>query len=215
MTIPQLMQRFREEFADQEEPYLISNQALLRYIDDAQKMFCRLTYGIEATQGRTIKLHEGRQWYDLEPDTLDIRHASFQRCGLKIVPADQLGRYGIELTDDRQGHPQALITGLEKNKVFVYPAPGEQHTGEKVQLAVYRLPETIECSSDELEIDEHHHLHLLHWVKHLAYTNHDADAFDKRRSDEYEAMFRSYCAQAKAEQNRAYHPAGTVMYGGY
>jgi hypothetical protein len=72
----------------------------------------------------------------------------------------------------------------------------------------------IDEDADEFEIDEQHHLALLHWVKHKAYSKDDAETFDRRKADEFEARFRSYCAAAKVEQNRARHPAGSVMYGG-
>ena len=69
-------------------------------------------------------------------------------------------------------------------------------------------------AGDDPEIDEQHHLALLHWVKHKAYAIHDTETYDRAKSDDYEIRFRNYCASAKVEQNRARHSAGAVAYGG-
>lgn len=85
-----------------------------------------------------------------------------------------------------------------------------------VELSVFRLPltEITEDGEQALEIDSQHHIHLLLWVKSLAYNKQDADAFDRRKSDDFAQDFRSYCAGVKKEQDRARRVVGTVQYGG-
>lgn len=83
----------------------------------------------------------------------------------------------------------------------------------EVALDVFRLPKPV-GEGDSFEIDEQHHMALLYWVKRLAYDTQDADAFDRRKSEDYEAKFRGYCAQARVEQTRARRQVGSTQYGG-
>lgn len=214
MRVSELVSQFRREFADLEEAPLIQDEDIVRYIDDAQKLFCRLTYGIEATRGRGVTLREDNPWYPIDPDILHIRRATLERRDLALVSADRAKQYGVELSGMMTGFPQALVQGLEKNYVFIFPTPTVAVDAKRVHFSVFRLPQTIESANDDLEIDEQHHLHLLHWVKAKAYDNHDADAFDKRKSNEYRRAFEDYCKQSKMEQSRATHEAGCVAYGG-
>jgi len=215
VTVEELLRLYRVEVADLEVPPFIDDLTVVSYIDDAQKMFCRLTYGIEATRGFHITLRTGEAWYKLPAGVLDLREAWLDGRPLDIVPMECMRDRGLRLQELPDGWLRALITGLEKNTVRL-PAPaGAELNGQRITLSVYRLPTPIETVSDELEIDEQHHQHLLLWVKYRAYDNHDAEMFNRRKADEYEARFRAYCAQAKDEQNRAYHPAGFIAYGGY
>jgi len=82
-----------------------------------------------------------------------------------------------------------------------------------VELRTFRLPITVEAG-DDFEIPEQHQRYLLHWVKYLAYSIHDAETYDKGAAERYFAMHKAYCAQAKIEQSRARRPVSTVTYGG-
>ena len=64
------------------------------------------------------------------------------------------------------------------------------------------------------EIEDQHHMALLYWVKHLAYSVHDADTFDRRKAEDYETKFLAYCERADAEQTRARRQVGSTQYGG-
>lgn len=114
------------------------------------------------------------------------------------------------------GHPGPLrlfVTGLEKHKLRAWPVPNH---GATVELRVFRLPlATITDDGDqELEVDDHHQFGLLLWMKHKAYGKEDAETFDRRKADEFEARFYAYCHSALKEQERARRNTGTVMYGG-
>ena len=86
---------------------------------------------------------------------------------------------------------------------------------DTLQAIVYRMPlEDITASSTALEIDAHHHRHLLNWMKHLAHEKQDAETYDRGRSMEFRDKFLAYCDQAKAERERREHKYRTVAYGG-
>lgn len=194
-----------------EEPYLIPDSSVYRYLDDAQKMFCRLTEGIEDGRTHSIAVAPGTEWYALSPAILKLRKAVDAATGraVALVSTENTDALGIRF-DGRAGELKALVTGIEKHALRAWPMPLVAST---VKLDTFRLPRTVE-EGDALELDEQHHQPLLLWVKHRAYGNQDSEVRDDKKALEYEQRFRSYCAQAKSEQGRARHSAGTVMYGG-
>ena len=218
MNSTEALALLREEVFDTKTPYLLSDATLYAYLDDAQKMFCRLTHGIEDT--RTAELTRlpivaGTDWYDISPLILKIAKAARVDTGkpLDLVTAEKAEKQGRRFGATITGVPQAIVTGMSKNAVRVWPLPTED---TDVELTVFRLPlVTITADGDqEFEVDEQHHQHLLLWAKYRYFDNHDLEIFDPRRSADYETRFRAYCAKAKNEQERYRRPVGTVAYGG-
>jgi hypothetical protein len=202
---------FRAEISDVELPNFVSDDLMYSYIDDAQKMFFRLTEGIE--DGRSFKLSilPDVEWYDLDKSILKLRKATNTLDGttVDVVNIEKSADQGIRF-DNKKGPIKALVAGIERQALRAWPMPNQAAT---VQLDTFRLPHTV-SNGDEFEIDEQHQRHLLMWVKYLTYNIEDSELFNKRKADEYEGSFRAYCAMAKREQERARRVVGTVSYGG-
>lgn len=211
MDATELRDLFRAEFFDVAEPYLVSDLQVYAYIDEAQKMFCRFTEGIEDGRSFTIAVKPGAIWYPLDPRILKVRKLTDTVSGreIEIVSMENAEQRGIRM-DSRAGPLMAMISGIEKGNLRAWPVPNAAGT---LSMSTFRLPTTV-ATGDEFEIDEQHHPALLMWVKHKAYGIHDTEIYDKGRSDDYELRFRRYCSAAKAEQGRARHSAGNVAYGG-
>ena len=211
MDSGQIKNLFRAEMFDLEEPYLWSDSLIYGFIDDAQKMFCRWTEGIEDGVSFRLALIPGVEWYAYSPLILKFRRAvdAVTRREIATINPEKLGLLGSRFYG-YPGAPFALVYGIQKGMVQALPVPRE--VGE-IRLEVFRLPKPLE-PGDELEIDEHHHRHLLLWVKALAYNVQDADTFDRRKSDDFEQRFEAYCERARREQERARRVVGTVNYGG-
>ena len=207
---------FRDEMMDQELPYLWSDTAIYRYIDDAQKMFCRLTEGIE--DSRTTALTElsivpGTVWYSTSPLVLKVRNAIRNDTGrhIPIIAVEKMQSEGVTF-DGTVGPLKVLVSGFERDALRAWPIPSETVT---VTLSVFRLPMVkIEEADQDLEVDDQHEGGLMLWVKHRAYDKQDAETFNKSKSMEYEQRFRQYCAAARVEQERRRRPTSTVVYGG-
>lgn len=214
MTAGELLQLFRFEFADTEQPYLVSDEVALSYINDAQQMFCRLCWGIASARGNSLRLRSGKPWYELPEGTLDVSDAWYGGRLLTVLPAGRMHEYGLSLGDTRGGQPRFVVLGLDAGYARLFPEPDASCDGTTVELHIYRLPTVIEDKGDELEIEPQHHRHLLMWVKSLAFGALDADVYDPNKSAEFEARFKEYCKQAALERTRATHPPGYVAYGG-
>lgn len=214
MNTTELHDLFRVEMHDVETPYLFGSTAIYTYIDDAQKQFCRLTEGIEDARSFKVNIVPSVEWYPIDPMILKLRTARVASSGavITVVNQERAAQVGVRF-DGRVGALRYLVAGAEKNMLRASPVPRTDNPEGQIDLEVFRLPYAVD-KGDEFEIDEQHHLHLLLWVKHLAYGNHDVEVFDRRKSDEFEGRFRAYCARAKAEQVRARRQVGAVQYGG-
>lgn len=201
---------------DQASPYLWADDQVYSYINDAQRMFCRLTDNIgDASTPEVIRINvtAGTEWYPTHPSILKVRACSRLDTGR---PVDVLNREDMAqrnmFFDGRTGPVSALVIGMESHKARVWPVPSEDVT---LELLVFRLPlRTISEAQTALEVDEQHHEALLHWVKHRAYSVQDAEAFDKTKAAEFEAKFRAYCTTSRDEQRRMRHKTRVVSYGG-
>lgn len=213
---------FRSEVRDDSAPYLWSSPEIYSYIDDAQKMFCRLQGGIsDASSAITsLTVSANTTFVSISPLILKLRAATLQSdySNLEILnyedvqPTRENPRPDYRM-DNTRGRVEALVTGVEPNKVRLIRIPDAEQT---INLVVYRLPLVgITGPAQNLEIDEHHHRHLLLWMKHLAHQKQDAETFDRGRSDAFSAQFVAYCDQARSERERREHKFRTIAYGGY
>jgi hypothetical protein len=201
---------FRSDVRDEVTPYLWSSTEIYAYIDDAQKMFCRLQGGISDTTGAVTQLAAvaSQAFTAISPKVLKIR---------QLVRAD--GRFikllnfeDLTKIDTMTGPISAAVSGMETNKLRWIPIPA---VNETIAMWVYRLPNTdITAASQALEIDEQHHRHLLSWMKHLAHMKQDAETYDKGRSESFRGEFMAYCDQAKGERELREHKYRTIVYRG-
>lgn len=207
-----LLDHFRSQMFDTVEEYLFSDEEIFRWMDDAQRMFCRLTQGIsDVTNPLVVQIPvvTGQAYAQMHEKILRVRRASLASTGhwLDIKNIDDFGRL-----DDSQGPIYSMIIGLEPQVVRWYHVPAQD---DMVNLMVFRLPLTsITWFNEELEIPEEHHLHLVPWMQALAYRKHDSETYNDAAAKQYDAVFREYCARVKLEQERLEYKPRTVAYGG-
>jgi hypothetical protein len=215
MNSTELHDQFRTDVVDTEEPQLWSDAEVYDYLDDAQKMFCRLTGGLgDASSALTVLSYVSTtDWVALSPLVLKVRDAYRTTDGLPVeaINYEDLPARGLRL-DGRIGRPKYIILGLEANKVRLYPYPDAAGT---LQLVVDRLPLVKITDVDQnLEVADQHKTGLGLWMKSRAYSKQDAETFDRNKADGFEQKFRAYCAEAKKEKDRAKHKTRVVSYGG-
>jgi hypothetical protein len=231
MTTDELLTQLRLELDDVAEPQLWADAELLGYLDDAQKMFCRLTGGLADASSSITRTNVviGAKFSTISPKILKIRHAelvsnSRELTILNFEDRENWGSgrddYGNIFTglvstawasDNLPGPVRAIVVGMERNKIRLIQVPDAT---DVVQMIVYRLPLGNLTDNCDPEIDEQHHRHLLYWAKYLAYGKQDAETIDKTKSADFQGKFYAYCDQAKAERERREHKYRTVQYGG-
>lgn len=214
---------FRRQVDDEVPQYLWSDPEALAYAIDAQDMFVRLTGGISdvtvaladvgAPPNRLPDLNvtPGSPFEAHSPYVLRIRSARLvtgkvdiriiSESDMRVVPVRDYGwTRGLSLDDTDTGDVRFAVLGIRDNYVRWLRAPS---TADTCRLHVFRLPyPRIAAEADALEIGEEHHLHLVKWMKHLAYSKEDAETYDKKLAETNEAAFRAYCVMAAKEIER-------------
>ena len=240
MNSSELLNAFRDELYDQKpkDPLLWSDAEVFGYMDDAQKMFCRLTEGIgdgssaltklsiapivttippvSPATDPTVVITAVSDWVAISPLILKFRDAyrSTDARPVQIINYEDLPTHGIRFNGRMADKPEALVIGIEPGRARIYPAPTVASL-DFIQLIVDRLPlKTINDEDLKLEIAEQHHINLLMWMKHRAYAKQDADTYDAKKSNDFRAEFEEYCRMSKHEKDRAKSKVRIVQYGG-
>ena len=228
MNATELSDYFRSQVRDEVDPYLWSDSEILVYMNEAQKMFIRLTNGIYdvTSVACTVAVTAGQKYSTLHPTVLEIRKAyyvdpatSYKRELRIISLADtnslssvDYGIYHNPGIQDTPGEVSYMVVGEERGKVRWINVPVADAT---VTLAIARLPLTsLSDIQLTLEVPDEHHVSLIEWMKHLAYNKQDGDAYNPKTSTESEMRFRAYCDFVWKEWERYRHTNRTVAYGG-
>lgn len=217
MNSSEALALFREVASDKEEPYLWSDVELYRYMDDAQKMFCRLTGGLGDASSivTSVPFAEDADWVTLNPLILKFRSASLASSGhnIEILNMEDARDRGWRYTAT-PGRVRALVLGLEPGRGRLYSRARE---ADVINLVVDRLPllTILPTGDQEFEIAEQHHQALITWMCYRAYSKQDAETLDRKKAADSKFTFEQYCFEATAEKERALSKIRIVRYGGY
>ena len=221
----ELIDAWRSDVLDDVGPYLWSRAEAIRYAEAAYRRFVRLTGGIhDFTSPLTrVDIVAGEEIATISPLILRFDKAQRESDGREIAIANWTDQnlmrrddYGVSsfLYNDRApGEVRYMVIGSEVGKVKWVSPPAAD---DVALLQVYRLPLTriVDETHTLSEVNEDYHIHLLDWMKHLAYLKRDSETYNKRASDEHRAAFIQTCAEAKAEMDRYRSKVRTVQYGG-
>lgn len=225
MNSTELRDFFRSQTTDTVTPYLWSDDEVYTYMNDAYFMFVRLVGGISDALSDACVLDalEGEAYSDLSPSILRVRQATLAPDGqtIRVINAQDVESLSDEdfgilrrlNTSTSVGAIRYMVIGLQQDVVRWVNIPDQAYT---VNLVVERLPLTpIQGPGQRLtDVPAHHHMHLLTWMKSLAYNKQDADTFDAKKADAFAAEFTTYCELAKREKERYKHKVRVVKYGG-
>ena len=226
MDSTELYEHFRGDVFDLQAPYLWSDDEVRRYGADAHRMFVRLIGGIADITSSVceVPVTAGETCVPIDPRVLKIERAYLlsSKHPVRIVNHTDLlateedRDYGLlsrSLDDPQPGTPRHLIIGAQENTGLLAVIPQVDDT---IKLFVRRLPLSVITDEEQeiVEVAEEHHIHLVAWMKSLAYRKKDVETYSPEESRKYENEFRAYCAQVKAEQERKKHKTRAVQYGG-
>lgn len=214
MKIQDLISLFRKQVQDVQAPHLWDDEEILAYIIDAQDQMVRYFGGISdisTTALTDLSVVASTPTSTFSRYILRIRSIRLltSKRNVDIISESDLGKeykrdYGnmtrVFLDDSDVGPVYTAVIGLEDYKLRWIKVP---NVSETARMHIYRLPyPRITSQETALEIEEQHHMHLLPWVKHLAYGKQDAETFDKEASERNKLAFEAYCVRAKEEKER-------------
>ena len=188
-----------------------SDEALVMYIDEAQRRFARRTfclrddYNADVTQF-TITATVDR--YVLHPKIVFVQSArvagdpsDLTRVphSVTFLPSDNSADVWTAAVIDKPSHPIAFSTDegidLENDHAPVlklYPIPDSETDGKTVNLRVSRLPLldlTLDTLQESLEIPVDYQLDMLEWAAWRALRNWDIDAEDRAKAKQHRDRF--------------------------
>ena len=215
MNSTEALARFRHDAGDEIAPYLWSDEAIFRYLDEAQVEFCRRTEGLE--DGRSpvarVSVAAGDEFAPLDASILKTRSTRLEHGGvshaLQLLSIEEFETRGYRLLD-HPGMPRAAVTGLDPRALRLVPAPHEDMT---LQMVVMRLPVTrIDGPGVEFEVALMHQPGLLLYALSLAYARPDPDTMDRVKSEAFAVQFADFCTRARREQGRLRNPNGVTRF---
>ena len=235
MELQDLIEEFRRQVSDEDQPYLWSDPEVLDYAIDAQDTLVRRTGGLAdvtvaaadigspQTRLQDLALVASSPYSLISPYVLRIRSGRLltaardiivgQESDMQKVMVEDYGwSVGAAFDDAETGDVRHGVLGVRENYVRWVKVPAATDT---CRLHVFRLPyPRIAAQEDDLEVQAQHHRALLLHMKHLAYSKQDAEARDDKQAATNETMFAQYCATARQEIDRVRYRPRVVQYGG-
>jgi hypothetical protein len=197
MQLNELRRRFRVEANDLVEPYFISDEDVDAWLNDAVHEACirgRLLHEAEDVTICRIHISAGQAQYPLDPRIYELTHLRFSlghdhfEYEVKLASEEVLSHRYHSNWRTRIGDPEHAIqsdTGLR-----LVPRPEQDGT---LIIEGYRLPlQDMSEDAHQPEINAAHHVHLVQWVLHKAFSVPDTEFFDPNRAAIAEAKFIDY-----------------------
>lgn len=193
MELRELIRRFRVESNDKVVPYFIEDEDVIAWLNDAVNEACirgRLLHESNVS----ISVQDTKSIYSLSKSIYEITRICFianngeQSNFLKLVSTGELDRIYCNDWVNKKGRPEYAVQ--TDTKIRLVPQPDSNGV---LQIEGYRVPLNLMSSdSDEPEINSIHHVYLIQWVLHKAFSVVDAEFFDPNRAAIAEQAFTDY-----------------------
>lgn len=197
MTLQDLIQRFRIEADDRETGYLWGDEALTDWFNEAQDeaaLRARLLLDDYTVALTRIAVAAGVDSYPLHPKLYEIAHIALHPAtgersrALVLTSREKLDRIAPDWRNLPTDMPRWAIQ--TDTRIRLVPVPAQD---AELVLEAYRLPLTPMAKDQDVpEIHEAHHIHLLQWVLHRAFSVPNAELVDPKRAANALAAFEEY-----------------------
>jgi hypothetical protein len=197
MKLSELLSRFRTESNDKVQPYFNDDVDVTAWLNDAVQEAClrsRLLHEHSNPDVCRIAVSSGRSQYALHDSLYELTNIYYDPGNgacirqIELASEEMLTCCYYKDWRTRTGRPDHAIqsdTGLR-----LVPTPDEDGI---LILEGYRLPlEDMVDPADAPEINKAHHLHLVQWALHKAFSIPDTEFFDPNRAQIAEMKFTEY-----------------------
>lgn len=214
MNLRDLIDAYREESADNGTPPLVSDAALIRFSNEAQREACRRGgLLVDSTSAVcTVGIVAGDPLVKLDPVITHVRRARLSSNGAVLRPAsigemDELD----DRWDSRTGRPGIFIQDFQTGYLRLYPIPTNN---DELCLTVTRMPlSDMSDDSDEPEVRSEAHPAIVQWMLYRAYSKQDSDLFDQRKAATSLAEFEREAGKRVSARNEQWRRAGVITTG--
>lgn len=207
MELQQIRNACRVLMDDLDQPYLVSDETLDDFINQAEMeaadRACLIVDSTTVTTSR-IDVVAGSMEYPLNDLVLDIKRVQ--------LPSQRqpLEKMGYKALDDhkedwqtRERTPTGYAMDMDTNTLYLSHIP---ITNETMKLTVVRLPlQKMVDDTDQPEIAAQYHYDLVYWVLSLVYQIRDSDINDPDLALKYEAKFERRFGVKKSAWDREFN----------
>ena len=217
MKVSKLIEVFRRDIKDSVKPYLVSDDAALLYLNEAQIEAARRARLItdSTSMVATASVNAGDPEVSIDPRIVSIRRI---RLASKTEQLRKMQAREMDAAnpgwdaETSQSIPFFAILDYETNKIRLYPTPS---ASDDLQMTVVREPLDAMEFSSEPEIAPRWHLSLIEWVKFRAYINDDSELYDEKKAARALGLFEQEFGPKRSASDEAfeyveYHDIGEL-----
>lgn len=197
MNLEQLIAQFRIDADDMQSPPLWESEWIAAWLTEAQAeaaIRARLLYEAADPAICEIAVTAGVATYPLHKSLYELAHLRFKPTGstqsepVHLKAREELDRIRPGWRDRTSTQPCFAIQ--DDTRITLVDRPSVAGT---LYVEGYRRPlRELVNDNDKPEINEAHHIHLVHWALHRAFTKPDSETIDPQRAAAAEAAFTRY-----------------------
>lgn len=197
MNLAELIQQFRIDAFDLEQPYLFSDDEVTRWLNAAEKEAAirgRLIHEAVNPLVCTIEVLPNVSVYPLHEAVYEIEYICLFDAPMPSRAHELCKTSQEELSHrwhdwrTRTGRPDYVI----QHDTSIRLSPTPINSGS-ILLEGYRTPlAPMTLETDKPEINTAHHEHLVLWAIHKAFSTPDGETFDPTKADKAEEAFTAY-----------------------
>lgn len=196
MTLAELIAEFRMQAVDAIAPYFWGDEWLAARFTEAQEeaaIRARLLHESANAAICQIAVTAGTASYPLHAALYEIDYLAFAKSGeatrtpVKLVSREAMDAIREDWRE-QSGNVEYAIQSDTGIRLAYTP-----DTDGTLYLEGLRLPlKALADDDNKPEIHKAHHIHLVQWVLHRAFSIPDADMFDAKRAAKAESNFTDY-----------------------
>lgn len=198
MTLKELLRLYRVQANDKVEPYFHEDEDVITWLNQAVDEACirgRLIHESHNADVCSITVSIGQSKYPLHESIYEITRLTYvpvngeTQVDLRLVSEEWLNLYFYENWPDMKGKPQFVI----QSDTAIRLVPTPDLVGE-LFLEGYRTPiEAMAIDVDKpSDLHKQHHVQLVEWALHKAFSIPDTEFFDPNRSAQALQNFTDY-----------------------
>lgn len=196
MNLEALTAEFRAQADDKVEPYLFDSEDVTAWLNDAEREACIRSRVLREDTNADIcqiAVTIGASKHTLHASLYELSHIAFKPTGatkrelVRLVSNEWLDA-NVDDWRDATGTPEYAIQ--DDATIRLVPTPD---AAGMLMLEGYRLPlKAMTGDTSKPEINAAHHIHLVQWALHKAFSIPDAETFDADRATLAERKFTDY-----------------------
>ncbi|RRD43540.1 hypothetical protein EII18_03060 [Comamonadaceae bacterium OH3737_COT-264] len=207
MTLQDLIGLYRAQAQDDRQPYFCSDELLTIYANEAQMQACRR--GQLLRRRVLLNYAPGQESVAMPEDAIACLRARDADTEVQLWDVHRMDASMPNWQrDGARGAVQFLVSGLETDRLYLWPRPG---ASGQVDMVVSRMAKPMRAMSDVPEVRPEGHAALVQWMLYRAFCRGDTELFNERKAALALAEFEREFGRASSLRNETWLRDGQGM----